>query len=471
MSTTGCPSSSRRSLRRVANYDNACRHFPLSITRTFRLVWGIVSRILAAPKSKETRILLIENELPLLELFGSYLRDQLNCEVHCAADREEAEALLDCYKYSLVIADLSLTPQRLEGLDLIEELADAHERPRIVALCGTGTDGMKSLALSAGADVFMEKPWLLSDLASILRQLTSATSFASPKPPTGRLLRQLLRKGGIVPLVQPIFELDGNARKLAGVECLSRGPRGTPFHRADAIFSYARHKKVEHIVDQHCISVALEAASALPEPIRLSLNVHASTLGRCSDFCGWLCSTAAKNSIDTQRLTIEIVEHVPVWDKSEFFQTLAALREAGMRIAMDDVGLGHSNFQMMVDVKPDYFKLDRYFVHGCHRDKSHKAVVASVAKLAEELGSSVVAEGIEDPADLKILQDLGITLVQGFMFCRPISFDQFRKSQEADDFCACSLESPTGPSQCQLKGLGLCSRTDGQAAAACNGSI
>ena len=64
-----------------------------------------------------------------------------------------------------------------------------------------------------------------------------------------------------------------------------------------------------------------------------------------------------------------------------------------MRIALDDVGLGHSNFQMMVDAKPDYFKLDRYFVHGCHRDKYRRAVVASVAKLAEELDSSVVAEG------------------------------------------------------------------------------
>ena len=191
-----------------------------------------------------------------------------------------------------------------------------------------------------------------------------------------------------MPLVDPIFRLDGDTHKLAGVECLTRGPVGTPFHRADALFSYARRKRAEHIVDKHCISAALEAASAIPAPIRLSLNVHASTLGRCADFCGWLCMTAAENSIDPQRLTIEIVEHVPAWNKSEFFDSLAALRGAGMRIALDDVGLGHSNFQMMVDAKPDYFKRDRYFVHGCHRDKYRRAVVASVAKLAEELDSS-----------------------------------------------------------------------------------
>lgn len=422
-----------------------------------------MAQTIGTQKPTENRVLVIENELPLLEVIGDYLEHELQCEVHCAGDREEAEALLDCYKYSLVISDLSLTPQKLEGLYIIEEVADVHGRPRIVALSGQGTGGMKALALGVGADIFMEKPLPLPELASALRQLLSVKSSTSTKPPTGRLLEQVLSKGGIVPVVQPIFRLDGDTHKLAGVECLTRGPVGTPFHRADALFSYARRKRAEHIVDQHCISAALEAASAIPAPIRLSLNVHASTLGRCADFCGWLCMTAAENSIDPQRLTIEIVEHVPAWNKSEFFDSLAALRGAGMRIALDDVGLGHSNFQMMVDAKPDYFKLDRYFVHGCHRDKYRRAVVASVAKLAEELDSSVVAEGIEDPADLEVLRNVGISLVQGFLFCRPVRYDQFREPQESGNFCSCSLEPRTEASQCQLKGLGLCSRTVGQA--------
>ena len=413
-------------------------------------------------KVRYNRILVIENELSLLEVIGSYLRRELKCEVHCVVDREEAEALLDCYSYSLIITDLSLTPQRLEGLDIIEEVADIHRRPRIVALSGQGTNAVKSIALDMGADVFLEKPRLLSELASISRQLTAGTSVASHKPVTGRLLQQLLSEGGIAPYVQPIFKLDRNSRKLVGVECLSRGPVGTPFHRADALFAYARHKRAEHIVDQHCISVALKAASAIPAHIGVALNVHASTLGRCADFCDWLCSTAAENSIDVHRLVIEIVEHAPVWNKSEFFHTLAALRKAGIRIALDDVGLGHSNFQIMVDAQPDYFKLDRYFVHGCHRDKQRRAVVVSVAKLAEELGGSVIAEGIEDPADLEILRDVGISLVQGFMFCPPIPSSQFRDLQKSDHICACSLERRNGASVCLMKDSGLCSQLDGK---------
>lgn len=310
-----------------------------------------------------------------------------------------------------------------------------------------------------GADAFLEKPCSMSELVSTLRQLKSPTSCASLKQPsTGRLLQQVLSQGGITPIVQPIVRLEGNTPKLVGVECLTRGPAGTPFQRADALFAYARHKRAEHIVDRHCISIALESAAAIPAEIRLSLNVHASTLGRCGDFCDWLCSVAAKNSIDPRRLTIEIIEHTAVWNKLEFFYTLATLRNAGMRIALDDIGLGHSNFKMMIDTKPDYFKLDRYFVHGCHRDKCRQAVVASMAKLAEELDGSLIAEGIEDPEDLEVLQNAGIVLFQGFLFGHPARFDQFRETQETGGFCAWSLEPRTGASECPLKSVGLSSR-------------
>lgn len=397
--------------------------------------------------------------MALAEIMGTYLRRELQCEVHCAADCEEAEALLDCYSYSLALVDLSFTPDRLEGLDLIEEIADAERRPGILALSGYGTDSMRSLALDMGADVFLEKPQPLPEILSVLRQLLCASPFSSPKPPSkGRLLQRVLSKDAVVPVIQPIFQLDANGYSLAGVECLSRGPAGTPFQRADAVFAYARHKRAEHIVDQHCISVILQAASAIPAHIPLFINVHASTLGRCGDFCDWLCATAAQNSIDPRRLTIEFVEHTPPWSKSEFLRNLEALRNAGMRIALDDVGLCHSNLQMMVEAKPDYLKLDRYFIDGCHRDRYRRAVVASVAKLAEEMGSSLIAEGIEDPADLAVLQGAGITLVQGYLFCRPIRFDQLQGSQHSGNFCSCALApAATNLTQCPLKGLQLCS--------------
>jgi EAL domain-containing protein (putative c-di-GMP-specific phosphodiesterase class I) len=75
---------------------------------------------------------------------------------------------------------------------------------------------------------------------------------------------------------------------------------------------------------------------------------------------------------------------------------------------------------MILECRPDYFKVDRYFVDGCHKDFHRRAVVASVAQLARPFGARVVAEGVEDPADLVALKRLGITLIQGFLFGMPL---------------------------------------------------
>jgi EAL domain-containing protein (putative c-di-GMP-specific phosphodiesterase class I) len=120
------------------------------------------------------------------------------------------------------------------------------------------------------------------------------------------------------------------------------------------------------------------------------------------------------------RLTIEVVEHAPPWDNDAFLRVLRDLRALGVRIALDDVGLGQSNFKMMMDVAPDYLKLDRYFVHGCHADSNRRAVIGAVQHLATHFGAEIVAEGVEEEEDLAELLGLGINLIQGFLLSRPV---------------------------------------------------
>jgi EAL domain-containing protein (putative c-di-GMP-specific phosphodiesterase class I)/CheY-like chemotaxis protein len=407
----------------------------------------------------ETRILVIDDDETLLELIGDRLRQELECEVHCANDRQEAEALLDCYSYSLVVTDLSLTPDRFEGLDLIDEIGDVNGRTKIMALSGCSTERIESDARSKGADEFVRKPKAPSELAALIRQLLDGQSAPSRPPIPGRLLRQLLQEGVIESHLQPIFRLETGGPVIIGVECLSRGPAGTPFRRPDAMFAYARHKRAEHILDRHAILVALSTVAEIPDRLQISLNVHASTLGRCPDFAEWLCSAACAKSIEPERLVVEIVEHAPGWNKKEFLQTLGNLRSLGVRIAMDDIGLGHSNYQMMVDAKPDYFKVDRYFVNGCSQDRHRRAVVASIATLASEFGGNVVAEGVETIEDLQTLRDLGISLVQSFLFCPPITASHLQESELKGWLCPCTLHDGTmDDEQCRLKGIGLCHR-------------
>jgi EAL domain-containing protein (putative c-di-GMP-specific phosphodiesterase class I) len=237
-------------------------------------------------------------------------------------------------------------------------------------------------------------------------------------------LNRILQPGGITPVYQPVYRTHGETSEMHGVECLSRGPKGTNFESAQVMFEYVRLKREESLVDRACIAAAFRGASTLPKALQLGVNVHASTLGRDHGFIDFLRSTAAATGIDLPRITIEIVEHAPPWDGMSFLSTLTELRQLGMRIALDDVGLGQSNFKMLLDAEPDYLKVDRYFIENCEGDPRRRAVIAALQQLAQNFGAELIAEGVTTPEDARCLQEMGVTLMQGFHFAEPITAEE-----------------------------------------------
>jgi EAL domain-containing protein (putative c-di-GMP-specific phosphodiesterase class I) len=242
------------------------------------------------------------------------------------------------------------------------------------------------------------------------------------------LLEQILGPGGLTVLVQPIVHVSSGARCLSGVECLSRGPRNTLFERPDILFDYVRRKKAELVVDRKVVELALQNCSRIPDPIGISINVHASSLGRDPEFAGYLQHHAARAGIRMSRLTIEIVEHAPMWNKPQFLHTVGALQRLGVMIALDDVGAGQSNYHMILDAAPNSFKVDAFIVKDIHADPRRRAILASVVKLASELGGNVVAEGVENELDLHVLTSLGVAYMQGFLFSHLLTVERLLHS-------------------------------------------
>ena len=234
-----------------------------------------------------------------------------------------------------------------------------------------------------------------------------------------RALNAILEPGGIWSVYQPIMHVEGAAH-LAGFECLSRGPKGTNFESAKVMFEYVRLKREETLVDRACVAAAL-ANAPKAAGLKLTVNVHASTLGRDHDFPDFLCATADANGIAHEQLTVEIVEHAPPWDSIGFAAALNRLRDRGMRISLDDVGLGQSNFKMILDVRPDFLKLDRYFVESCDSDRDRQAVIAMVVNLAAHFDAQVIAEGVDTPAVSEALQRFGVRYMQGYLFAEPLT--------------------------------------------------
>jgi EAL domain-containing protein (putative c-di-GMP-specific phosphodiesterase class I) len=244
----------------------------------------------------------------------------------------------------------------------------------------------------------------------------------------GRLWDRIVQPAGLSTTFQPIFEISWSGRRTVfALEALTRGPRGTNIERSDVLFEYVRRKRREAEVDRLAIGAALREARGLPDLPGLSLNVHASTLEQDRLLPMWLAEQAREYGIPCNRLIIEIVEHAPPWSGPSFLLSLDRLRGLGVRIALDDVGLGQSNFRMILDCQPDLLKIDRHFVSGAHADPHRRAVLESIADLACRLGGRAVAEGIEDERDLEVALSAGLDLVQGYLLCVPHSSQCLRK--------------------------------------------
>jgi EAL domain-containing protein (putative c-di-GMP-specific phosphodiesterase class I) len=238
------------------------------------------------------------------------------------------------------------------------------------------------------------------------------------------LLERLRVPDAISAVFQPILWVSGGELRVHSVEGLTRGPRGTELESAGRLFEHVREWGIEASVDRLCTAAVLAAAARLPQWLPLSLNVHASTLSRDTDFGEILVERAAAAGIAPTRVTLEVVESTAPQDGERFARALAALRGRGFQFAVDDVGLGHSNLKMFVDVRPEYFKLDRYFVDGIETDPYRQAVLKCMGELARTVGASVVAEGVESDASLRAVIGAQISLVQGNLFAQPLPIEK-----------------------------------------------
>ena len=233
------------------------------------------------------------------------------------------------------------------------------------------------------------------------------------------LLQEVLAAGGLSTLFQPIFEISPEGRTLFALEALSRGPKGSNAERADVLFEYVRRKGKEIEVDRACTIAALNAVALSSLGCAISINVHASTLEHDDCWVEFLGDACDERSLPLSRLILEIVEQQKFWDERRFFDTLEQLRTANVRIAVDDIGLGYSNYRLLTEIRPEFFKIDPYFVTNCAEKPHARAAIESIRFLAERLGGQVIAEGVESESDLSALRTLGIRLLQGFYLAPP----------------------------------------------------
>ena len=118
-------------------------------------------------------------------------------------------------------------------------------------------------------------------------------------------------------------------------------------------------------------------------------------------------------------MQVEVTERVLMEASNSALTGLRALRDAGIRVGLDDFGTGFSSLAYLRQFPLDFVKIDRSFIHGLDRGSGEDAIVNAIIGLAHAFGLEVVAEGVETPAQLEFLTELGCDQAQGFLLAKP----------------------------------------------------
>ncbi|WP_155859453.1 EAL domain-containing protein [Cellulomonas sp. KRMCY2] len=223
------------------------------------------------------------------------------------------------------------------------------------------------------------------------------------------LVADILSRRAFHPVFQPIYSLHNG--RLVAVEALTRFDV-EPYRPPDVWFAAAELAGLGADLEIAAIEAAIEATTDLPGDVSLSLNASPATLAdpRLHELL------LARDGRD---FTLELTEHAVIEDYDLLEVPLAALRGAGVMIAVDDAGAGFASLQHIVQLSPDVIKLDISLTQNMGLSAVRRALGRALVEFVHHTGAMLVVEGIEDEADLRAWSELDADAVQGYLVGRP----------------------------------------------------
>ncbi|MET0934428.1 MAG: EAL domain-containing protein [Luteibacter sp.] len=231
------------------------------------------------------------------------------------------------------------------------------------------------------------------------------------------LIEQALAGESLTAVFQPVMRVDTG--EIVAHEGLIRSSLPhfnlTPPDLLDLARARGRLGEFE-LAAAHCVATHF---AALGLPGRLLVNLSAYAIVQDGVRAEDVVEALTIPGFDIGRVTIEVTERDIVENPARLAHALGFLRARGVRVALDDFGNGHSNFEMWNEVHPEIVKIDRYLINGLAGSVERLAIVRALISVAETLGAELVGEGVEEEADLRMLRELGIPYAQGFLIARP----------------------------------------------------
>ncbi len=181
------------------------------------------------------------------------------------------------------------------------------------------------------------------------------------------------------------------------------------------------------VLETACAQLKAWQQDALTRDLVLAVNVSARQFHQ-SDFVAQVHDAVRRHAINPVQLKLELTEGMLLADVEETIATMNILSEIGIQFSMDDFGTGYSSLQYLKRLPLDQLKIDQSFVRDIVTDSSDKAIVRTIIVMAQSLGISVIAEGVETEENRQFLLDNGCFHYQGYLFGRPVPIEQFEAS-------------------------------------------
>jgi EAL domain-containing protein (putative c-di-GMP-specific phosphodiesterase class I)/GGDEF domain-containing protein len=222
----------------------------------------------------------------------------------------------------------------------------------------------------------------------------------------------------ITPHFQPIVDMHHGT--VLAWEVLSRGPEAFP--SPAELFAAAEKLGLLPQLEHVCRDVALRTIASFPSAMRARsffINVSPNVIGDPNLLNGHIQAELAALNLDQRNFVIEITERESIHDYGAFERQIRHYVEHGFRIALDDLGAGHSGLVTLVTCSPHFLKLDMTLARDIHRHSYKQHLVKSLIAFAAGVDATLIAEGVESWEELETLARLGIRFAQGFLFARP----------------------------------------------------
>ena len=389
------------------------------ITKPFEpaVLLGKIKELLMSFREMDKRhILVVDDERDLVDL----LRMRLQAHDYAVTVAYDGLEALEKAKANPDIILLDVMLPGLNGYEVCNRLREnkaTHQIP-VIMLTGKDTSKDKIEGLYIGADDYITKPFdgeeMLARIETILRRGESFEKRDKDRLLAIDEIKRIISEDAIIPHFQPIYNL--KPRRLLGLEVLSRPPAKSYFVNPEVLFDTAFHLGMLFDLEMACHKKALDIIGKRAPGFKIFFNINPYLVqdSRFKDISALYGSYKQAGEI-----VLELTERTAINDFNFFVRTSITFKNKGFKVAIDDIGSGYASLNSIVEIKPDFIKIDLPLIRDIQCDAVRQNLVRAIVMFCKECKISFIAEGVECQEQLDTLIALGVGAAQGYFLGKP----------------------------------------------------